>query len=115
MHRAQGVTTGTCHLLADGGGRELAYVAMSRARTSTTVHVVADDIDHAADDLTREWARDTRARWAIDTGQHPPRTLMFSPEAARQLVTQARQTRLPAEQTPCKPPSPPMSPDHWST
>jgi len=101
VHRAQGLTAGTCHHLADGGGRELAYVAMSRARTSTTVHVVADYVDQAADDLRRDWARDARARWAIDTGtpsrHHPAGTLLFSPEAARQLAVQARQARLRAE------------------
>jgi len=31
-HRAQGATVDTAHVLDDGGGRELAYVAMSRAR-----------------------------------------------------------------------------------
>jgi hypothetical protein len=66
------MTTGTCHHLADGGGRELAYVAMSRARTSTTVHVIADDINQAAEDLSREWGHDTRSRWAIDTGTPGP-------------------------------------------
>ena len=35
VHRGQGSTTERAHLFADGGGRELAYVAMSRAREST--------------------------------------------------------------------------------
>ena len=29
VHRSQGSTTSRAHLFADGGGRELAYVAMS--------------------------------------------------------------------------------------
>ena len=32
VHRTQGATTEVSHLFSDGGGRELAYVAMSRAR-----------------------------------------------------------------------------------
>jgi len=32
VHRSQGSTTSRAHLFADGGGRELAYVAMSRAK-----------------------------------------------------------------------------------
>jgi hypothetical protein len=101
VHRSQGLTTGTCHHLADGGGRELAYVAMSRARESTTVHLVADDLDQAVEDLYREWRRDNRARWAIDTGvlgeHRSPGTVMFSPEAAAALGAQARLARMRAE------------------
>lgn len=41
---------------------------MSRARDTNTIHVVADDLDQAVEDLTREWSIDRRARWAIDTG-----------------------------------------------
>ena len=32
VHRAQGSTVDSAHRFDDGGGRELAYVAMSRAR-----------------------------------------------------------------------------------
>lgn len=41
VHRSQGATVDTAHVLADGGGRELAYVAMSRARGQSHVHLVA--------------------------------------------------------------------------
>jgi hypothetical protein len=68
VHRAQGATVDTAHLYADGGGRELGYVAMSRARQEAHVHVVADDLETACDDLTRDWTRERRQRWAIDTG-----------------------------------------------
>ncbi len=102
VHRAQGLTTDTCHHLADGGGRELGYVAMSRARRSTVVHLVADDVDQAAEDLSREWGRQRHPRWAIDTGSPSPRheqrtTMVLSPQVAERLAGQARLTRLRAE------------------
>lgn len=68
VHRAQGVTVERAHLYADGGGRELAYVAMSRARQSSTAWVVADDIDQATEDLGRDWSTRRTPTWAIDTG-----------------------------------------------
>jgi ATP-dependent exoDNAse (exonuclease V) alpha subunit len=37
IHRAQGLTVDTAHRLDDGGGRELAYVALSRARHRSSV------------------------------------------------------------------------------
>jgi ATP-dependent exoDNAse (exonuclease V) alpha subunit len=60
VHRAQGGTVDTAHLYADGGGRELGYVAMSRARHEAHVHVVADDLETACDDLTRDWTSERR-------------------------------------------------------
>ncbi len=68
VHRSQGATVDRAHLFADGGGRELAYVAMSRARKSTQVWTVADDVDQAAEDLRRDWGHEHRPTWAIDTG-----------------------------------------------
>src|SRR5581483_11661003 len=68
VHRAQASTVDVAHRLEDGGGRSLAYVSMSRGRECNTVHVVADDIEQAAEDLCREWAVDRRPRWVIDTG-----------------------------------------------
>lgn len=41
VHRMQGGTVDRSHVVADGGGRELTYVAMSRARDTSHVHVVA--------------------------------------------------------------------------
>jgi hypothetical protein len=58
VHRSQGSTTERAHLFADGGSRELAYVAMSRARHSTQVWTVADNLPQAADDLRRDWSID---------------------------------------------------------
>jgi hypothetical protein len=57
------------HLFADGGGRELAYVAMSRARESTHIWTVADDVAQAVEDLNRDWSQRRAPTWAIDTGQ----------------------------------------------
>ena len=68
VHRSQGATVARAHLFADGGGRELAYVAMSRARESTHAWVVADDLDQAAEDLSRDWSSERTPTWAIDTG-----------------------------------------------
>jgi hypothetical protein len=68
VHRAQGSTTARAHLFADGGGRELAYVAMSRARQGTHAWAVADDIGQAAEDLRRDWSARRTPTWAIDTG-----------------------------------------------
>ena len=60
VHRSQGGTIDTGHRLADGGGRELAYVSMSRARDRSTVYVVADDLDQACSDLTHDWTVERR-------------------------------------------------------
>jgi conjugative relaxase-like TrwC/TraI family protein len=70
VHRAQGATVDRTHVYADGGGRELAYVACSRARDTTTIHCVADNPAQAIDDLIRDWGNERRPRWTIDT-DHP--------------------------------------------
>jgi ATP-dependent exoDNAse (exonuclease V) alpha subunit len=56
------------HVYADGGGRELAYVAMSRAKESSHAYLVADSLDQATEDLQREWSAERRMGWAIDLG-----------------------------------------------
>jgi ATP-dependent exoDNAse (exonuclease V) alpha subunit len=60
VHRSQGDTVDVAHRLEDGGGRELAYVSLSRARKHSTVHVVADYLDQAKEDLFRDWASERR-------------------------------------------------------
>ncbi|MHB1444692.1 MAG: MobF family relaxase [Acidimicrobiales bacterium] len=67
VHRCQGATVDTAHVLADGGGRELGYVAMSRAREQTHLYLAADDQAQAREDLVRDWSASRRVRWAIDT------------------------------------------------
>jgi hypothetical protein len=104
-HRCQGLTTETCHHLADGGGRELVYVAMSRARSTTIVHTVADDLDQAVEDLTQQWGRLRRPRWAIDQGRpdrdgrtRPSQPVrLVSEETAGQLGQLIERARLRAE------------------
>ena len=59
VHRSQGSTVGRSHALEDGGGRELAYVKMSRAKDRSTVYVVADTVDMAVEDLARDWSKRT--------------------------------------------------------
>jgi conjugative relaxase-like TrwC/TraI family protein len=86
VHRCQGLTTDTCHHLADGGGREVAYVAASRARHRTAIHIVADNLDQAVEDLTREWSADRRPRWAIDTGTLSTRAQVAINEQTKQQL-----------------------------
>ncbi len=68
VHRSQGSTVTRGHVFADGEGRELAYVAMSRARESSHAWVVADNLGQAAEDLRRDWSTHRAPTWAIDTG-----------------------------------------------
>jgi len=68
VHRSQGSTVARAHALEDGGGRELAYVKMSRAKECSTVYVVADSVEQAVEDLGRSWLQSRRIGWAIDRG-----------------------------------------------
>ena len=99
VHRSQGSTVERAHALEDGGGRELAYVKMSRAKDASTVYVVADAIDQATEDLRREWGTDNRLGWVIDTGtpMTDPLSAEVSPFAARPLRDALRRGRLVAE------------------
>lgn len=85
VHRSQGATYDRAHVLAAGGGRELGYVAMSRARDRTTIHATADDLAQAVDDLQADWGVARHQRWITDTparpGNHPEPAR--APERAR--------------------------------
>jgi conjugative relaxase-like TrwC/TraI family protein len=72
VHRTQGATADRTHYLAEGGGRELAYVALSRARYRTTIHTVADDLDQAIDDLAYQWHQPATQDWITLTHQPDP-------------------------------------------
>lgn len=87
------------HALEDGGGRELAYVKMSRAKERSTVYVVADSIDQAREDLRREWGTDRRLSWVIDTGLaiEDPAAVESSRRVARPMRDAIRRGRLVAE------------------
>jgi ATP-dependent exoDNAse (exonuclease V) alpha subunit len=69
VHKSQGATTDRAVLFADGGGRELAYVGMSRARLGTDLVTVADDVDQAIEHLRDDWHTERRERWLLDTEQ----------------------------------------------
>jgi conjugative relaxase-like TrwC/TraI family protein len=106
VHRSQGATVDVAHLFADGGGRELGYVGMSRARHTSHVHVVADNIGQAAEDLVRDWSQERRQVWAIDTGtpttegQQPeqhPLEIETAGQAPQGLSAALRRARLVAE------------------
>jgi hypothetical protein len=102
VHRSQGATVDTARLFADGGGRELGYVAMSRARQASHVHVVADNPDQAVEDLVRDWSSERRQTWAIDTGRpdtepRGPLAVEADPAAPAALRATLGQGRLKAE------------------
>jgi conjugative relaxase-like TrwC/TraI family protein len=98
VHRAQGATVERAHALEDGGGRELAYVKMSRAKERSTVYAVADSLDQAVEDLRWSWAQSRRIAWAIDSGtpvshsEAPP-----PPERTPEVAASVRHARLVAE------------------
>jgi conjugative relaxase-like TrwC/TraI family protein len=100
VHREQGATADRTHYLAEGGGRELAYVAMSRARGPSIVHAVADNLGQAIEDITHDWSLDRNQQWisrtATAAGFDPTiRTLSEDPDArrARLLAELARLER----------------------
>jgi len=102
VHRSQGATVDVTYLFADGGGRELGYVAMSRARLSSHVHLVADSQDQAVEDLVRDWSTQRRQTWAIDTGRPEPAAedpiaVEADPTAPEQLRATLGRGRLTAE------------------
>ena len=94
VHRSQGATVERTHALEDGGGRELAYVKMSRATARSTVYVVADSVEQAAEDLRREWKAERRLTWAIDYPPVPGRNVAAP---TRDVDAALRRGRLLAE------------------
>jgi conjugative relaxase-like TrwC/TraI family protein len=97
VHRMQGATVDRAHVVADGGGRELAYVAMSRARSSSHVYAVADDLDQAVDDLTAEWRVDHRRQWTIDLDHPADPGETTLPDLSRRPARAVRMAQLRAE------------------
>jgi hypothetical protein len=99
VHRSQGATVERAHALEDGGGRELAYVKMSRAKEASTVYAVADSLDQAVEDLGWSWARSRRIGWAIDAGTPEPGPRSPEPAADIEpaLSASLRHARLVAE------------------
>jgi AAA domain len=91
VHREQGDTADRTHYLGEGGGRELAYVAMSRARGPSIVHAVADDLDQAIEDITHDWSLDRNQQWITRTAtigdDTAIQTLPDDPETRRVRLT----------------------------
>jgi hypothetical protein len=88
VHREQGATADRTHYLAEGGGRELAYVAMSRARGPSIVHAVADHVGQAIEDISHDRSHGRNQQWitriATGVGVDPAsRTLAENPGARR--------------------------------
>jgi len=77
-HRSQGSTVDVTYALEDGGGRELAYVAMSRARGESHVHVVAPDLSQAASRLAWAWGDERRQSWAIGNEADKPLVELYA-------------------------------------
>jgi hypothetical protein len=84
-HRAQGTTVEVAHVLDDGGGRELAYVAMSRARSASHVYTTASDLTQAAQRLAWSWDDARRQQRATDQARAAERLEALRAEH-RQLV-----------------------------
>ena len=97
VHRSQGATVGRAHVYEDGGGRELAYVKMSRARERSTVYVVADSPEQAVEDLGRVWSQSRRIGWAIDQGTPAPGIGPEPAPAVPAVSASLRHARLVAE------------------
>ena len=99
VHRSQGATVTTAHAFEDGGGRELAYVKISRARERAAVYTVADSVEVAAEELAGLWSSQRRQMWAIDSGT--PATEAAAVEASPKVAARMRQAlrhgRLAAE------------------
>jgi hypothetical protein len=65
-HRSQGATVDVTYALEDGGGRELAYVSMSRARGQSHVHLVAASVAQAVERLAWAWGQERREAWVLE-------------------------------------------------
>ncbi len=97
VHRMQGATVDRAHVFADSGGRELAYVGMSRARDTTQVYVAADNADQAVEDLIAEWSVDRRQRWTLDVDEPATDDRARRPSLARRTDTTLRVARIRSE------------------
>lgn len=94
VHRCQGATYDRAHVLGAGGGRELAYVAMSRARQRTTVHTIADDLAHAVETLQSDWGAERGQRWVSATATPGRAPAPAHPTTAERLARLGRPNRL---------------------
>jgi hypothetical protein len=70
---------------------------MSRARETSHVYVVADDLDQAVEILTIEWSADRRQRWVLDVDEPAVDDRARRPNLARRTESTLRLARLRAE------------------
>ena len=94
IHRVQGATYDRSPVLAAGGGRELGYVATSRASDHTFIHATANDLAQAVDDLQADWGG--RPPPTLDHRHHRPTTSASSrdPAALSERAPRARSSPL---------------------
>ena len=85
-HRTQGATVYTAHVLEDGGGRELTYVAMSRARHRTDLYVSCAP-EEATERVAWGWGAERRPYWAHDRCQPQPSAHLARLLAEHKMVT----------------------------
>ena len=86
-HRSQGATVDVAHVLDDGGGRELAYVAMSRARHASHVYTAGGDLRDAAERLAWSWDQERREQWVSDRHRAAERIEALRAERRRLVAT----------------------------
>jgi conjugative relaxase-like TrwC/TraI family protein len=96
VHREQGATCDRTHYYADGGGRELAYVANSRARHHTTIYTVADDVDQAVERLRDDWSQLQHDSWLTPTTSIGDDSRHAAAEATRLMERARLQAELDA-------------------
>lgn len=76
-HKGQGTTTERAFVLAgDGGGREIAYVQLSRARLSTDIFISKGDAGEDLASLAQSLERSRRRELALDIEQRQEQQLV---------------------------------------
>jgi hypothetical protein len=89
VYRSQGATHERVHMLADSGGREFAYIALSRSRDRSDIHVIAGDSVQGLADLCTDWSIECGERWiassngihGLDPAPDPRRAERLLPDA----------------------------------
>jgi hypothetical protein len=70
---------------------------MRRARDTSHVYAVADDLDQAVEDLTIEWSADRRQRWVLDVDEPAVDDRARRSNLARRTESSLRLARRRAE------------------
>ena len=102
VHRAQGVTVDTAHVLAAPGmTRQALYVAMTRGRSGNHVHVATDSVDPASDALPDPGTPPPTARQILEAvlGSNAAQTSATATRAARHEAAGSLAALAPVHQT----------------